>query len=232
MIPWEQLDSAAVPRSRSQLTLYRRGDEYSIQVDGEELMNSHVHCSEEALGRIACTRVAGRSAARILVGGLGMGFTLRAALVHLRADAQVTLAELAPAVVRWNREYLGNLAGCPLDDERVTVHEGDVAELIAADALAWDAIILDVDNGPEGFTRGENDRLYGRSGLAVAGRALRPGGVLAVWSASPSRSFVQRLQRCGFAVESYRVPSRPSGGGTNTIWIARPRAPSTPLHRA
>jgi len=224
MIPWEHLDSATVPRSRSELTLRRRGDEYSIRVDGQELMNSRVHGSEEALARIACTRVAERAAARILVGGLGMGFTLRAALRHLRADAQVTVAELAPAVVRWNREYLGDFAERPLDDARVAVVEGDVAELIAAEVNAWDAIILDVDNGPEGFTRGANDWLYGRAGLVVTLRALRAGGVLAVWSASPDRAFTQRLQQSGFVVEDYRVPAGPSGGGKHTIWIAtRPR---------
>lgn len=221
MIPWELLDSAPVPRSRGELTLYRRGDELSIRVDGHELMNSRVHGSEEALARIACERVGGRARARVLVGGLGMGYTLAAALGRLRADAEVVVAELAPAVVAWNRGPLADLAGHPLEDARVTVYEGDVARILQDERRAFDAILLDVDNGPEAFTRQGNDWLYGRAGLAAAFAALRPEGVLAVWSASPDRAFTRRLRGSGFQVEDFRVPAAGARGGRqHTIWIA------------
>ena len=220
MIPWEFLGSANVPNSRCELSLHRRGDEYSIRVDGDELMNSRVHGSEEALAKIACGRIAERSRSRVLIGGLGMGYTLAAALRHLGADSEVVVAELAPIVVKWNRGPLAKLAGSVLDDHRVTVFEGDVAEILTAKQQSYDAIVLDVDNGPEGFTRKGNDWLYAKSGLAAAHAALRPEGVLAVWSASPDRRFTHRLRWAGFRVEDLRVPAGQRGTGQHTIWIA------------
>ncbi len=221
MIPWEFLDSAPIPGSRDELSLLRRGTEFSIRVNKEELMNSRVHGSEEALARIACRRIATRRRPHVLVGGLGMGYTLSAALRELESDADVLLVELSPAVVAWNRGPLADLAGRPLEDDRVNVLEGDVAETIRAGHACYDSILLDVDNGPEGFTRGGNDWLYWNSGLAVAFKALRPGGVLAVWSATPDRRFKARLCRTGFKVDDFRVPARGDRGGPDhTIWIA------------
>lgn len=228
MIPWEFLDSAQVPGGRGELCLYRRGGEFSIRVNGHELMNSAIHGSEEALARIACARVADRPRLRVLIGGLGMGYTLAAALHRLGADAQVVVAELAPAVVKWNRGPLATLAGSPLEDQRVTVFEGDVAQILRAEHRAYDAIMLDVDNGPEGFTRKGNDWLYARAGLARAFAALRPAGVFAVWSATPDRAFTHRLRWAGFKVEDLRVPAAAHAGGQHTIWIAtRPRITRT-----
>jgi spermidine synthase len=150
-----------------------------------------------------------------------MGYTLSAALRELESDADVLLVELSPAVVAWNRGALADLAGRPLEDGRVSVLEGDVAEALRAGRACYDSILLDVDNGPEGFTRGGNDWLYGKSGLAAIFRALRPGGVFAVWSATPDRRFAARLSRTGFEVDDLRVPSRGNRGGPiHTIWIA------------
>ncbi len=223
MIPWELLDTSPVPGDSVQMRLYRRGDEYAIIVDNVELMNSRLHGSEDALAELTCTRIADRPAPRVLIGGLGMGFTLAAALGYLNDDSAVVVAELVPAVVAWNQEYLGHLTGHPLEDPRVETRVGDVFKAMKKRKGDWDAILLDVDNGPEGLTRKENDKLYEPSGLAVARDALRPGGVLAVWSSTPDPAFTERLQRMGFAnVEDIRVRARSSGRGAwHTIWIAR-----------
>lgn len=221
MRPWELIDSAAVPGDGGELRLYRRGDEFSIKAGTTELMNSRVHGSEDALAELGCQRIAERPKPRVLIGGLGMGYTLAAALAQLGADAEVVVAELVPAVVAWNREALAPLAGHPLDDARVVVHQGDVAQLIRSAPAAWDAILLDVDNGPEGLTRRENDAIYSDSGLAAALAALRPGGVLGVWSISPEHAFTQRLRRGGFTVEEHRARARGRhGGGRHMIWLA------------
>jgi spermidine synthase len=221
MIPWVFLESAQVPGNGGELSLYRRGDEFSIRVGNRELMNSRVHGSEEALAEMACARIAGRLAPRILVGGLGMGYTLAATLRGLGTEGSVTVAELVPAVVAWNRGPLSALAGHPLQDRRVTVQEVDVAQVLRAAAAAYDAVLLDVDNGPEGLARKENDWLYARPGLEAAHAALRPAGVLAVWSAAPHQVFTQRLRRVGFAVDEAHVPARRSGKGRrHTIWLA------------
>jgi spermidine synthase len=222
MIPWELLDRAPVPGNGGELCLYRRGKEFSIRADGRELMNSLVHGSEEALAELACDRIADGSRTRVLVGGLGMGFTLAAALQRLGARARVVVAELVPAVVTWNRGLLGELAGDPLSDRRVTVRVTDVAEVLRGESQGYDAILLDVDNGPEGLTRQGNDWLYGRPGLAAASAALRPRGVLAVWSSGPDQDFLARLRQMEFAVDEIRVRGRsPYGRGRYTIWIAR-----------
>lgn len=221
MIPWQRIDTTAVPGSDEKIHLYQRGEEFSIRGDGFELMNSRLHGSEEALAQMACRRLGRRSGLQILIGGLGMGFTLAAALVEIDTDSRVTVAELVPAVVRWNRGPLAHLAGQPLVDSRVTVREADVAEILRAVDAQYDAIILDVDNGPDGLTRGENERLYDRKGIQAALSALRCGGVLAVWSAAPDNTFSDRLRRAGFQVEERIVAARGRrSGGRHVIWLA------------
>jgi spermidine synthase len=221
MIPWELLDSAQVPGNDGALHLYKRGAEFSIRAESRELMNSRVHGSEDALGDLACARIAGRPRPRILIGGLGMGYTLAAALHRLGATAEVIVAELVPAVVAWNRGPLADLAGHPLQDGRVTVREVDVARILGAGPQRYDAILLDVDNGPDSLTVKRNDWLYARAGLEAAWAALRPLGVLAVWSAAPDRIFAQRLRGVGFKVEEVPVRTRGRRGGRrHTIWIA------------
>lgn len=221
MTPWVLLDSAPVPGKGGELQLYRRGDEFSIKIAGRgELMSSRVHGSEDALAEQTCARLADISQPRLLIGGLGMGFTLAAALRQLGAQAQVVVAELVPAVVTWNRGPLGEPAGHPLRDPRVSVHAGDVARLLTTAQQRYDAILLDVDNGPEGLTRKENDWLYGVNGLTAAFTALRSGGVLAVWSAGPDAVFSQRLRKVGFEVDEVRVRAHGSKGARHIIWFA------------
>jgi len=222
MIPWVLLGEARVAVDGKRLSLYQRDGEFSIRLGGGgELMNSRSHGSEEALAELACARVAGRAPAHVLIGGLGMGFTLAAALSQLDAAARLTVCELVPEVVAWNRGPLGELAGHPLRDPRVAVYEGDVARLIMTQSHAYDAILLDVDNGPEGLTHADNDWLYGCEGLAAASAALRPGGVLAVWSAGRDPVFTGRLFKAGFAVEELRVRARGTRGARHTIWLAQ-----------
>ncbi len=220
MRPWQLLDTATVPGEGKDLRLYRRGEEFSIKAGYSELMNSRVHGSEDALAELTCQRIADRPQARVLIGGLGMGFTLAAALQQLGPEADVVVAELVPAVVTWNRGPLATLAGHPLDDPRVTVNEGDVSQLIRSERAAYDAILLDVDNGPEGLTRKENNSLYSSAGLATASAALRPGGVFGVWSISPEQAFTKRLRQSGFTVEENRVRARGRhGGGRHMVWL-------------
>jgi spermidine synthase len=212
MTPWTLLDSTRIPGS----------GEFSIKIAGRgELMNSRVHGSEDALAELTCARLVNRADPRLLVGGLGMGFTLAAALRHLGDAAQVVVAELVPGVVAWNRGVLGESAGYPLQDARVSVREKDVARILDVETQAFDAILLDVDNGPDGLTRKENDWLYGEDGLNAACAALRPGGVLAVWSAGPDQAFLQRLRKVGFEVEEVRVRAHGSKGARHVIWFAR-----------
>ncbi len=227
MIPWELVDSAAVPGSRQQLHLYKRGEEFSIRVNHRELMNSRVHGSEEALAELTCARISRCPSPRLLIGGLGMGYTLAAALARLPAKAQVVVAELVPAVVEWNKGLLGALAGHPLRDRRVVVREVDVAQVLKTAPQGYDAILLDVDNGPEALGLLDNDWLYTMAGLEAAFESLRHDGVLGIWSPSPNRSFTQRLRRAGFAAEEVQARARgPRGGGrVHTIWIAQRRTP-------
>lgn len=221
MIPWQLLDSAPIPGNDKLLRLYQRGAEFSIRIDGREVMNSAVHGSEEALAELALVRIIARPHPRVLIGGLGMGFTTAAALRRLGAGGRLVVAELVPAVVTWNRGPLGQPAGRPLQDPRVTVQEGDVASLLEAAQRTYDAVLLDVDNGPEDLTRRDNHWLYTRTGLEAASKALRPKGVLAVWSAGPDRAFSQRLRRAGFEVDEVRVGSRsPRGRSRHTLWLA------------
>ena len=221
MIRWSQLDTAAMPGGGGDLRLMQRGDEYSIMAGPTELMNSRLSGSEEALATLAIQALEGRPTPRMLIGGLGMGFTLRAALAHLPAHAGVMVAELVPAVVAWARGPLAALHGEGLTDPRVTIHEGDVRALITAAPSRWDAILLDVDNGPEGLTRQANDALYNAAGLAAAHRALSSGGVLAVWSSAPDERFTERLARAGFTVDERRVRARGGRkGARHVIWLA------------
>ena len=224
MIRWTLLDSVQAPGDGEHLRLLQRDTEFSIRVGNQELMNSRVFGSEQALAELACTRIADRPTARVLIGGLGMGYTLAAALGALNADAQIVIAELVPAVVVWNRGLIGHLTGHPLNDTRVQVRELDVAKLLRKETRAYDAILLDVDNGPEGLTRKENDWLYELNGLNAAYAALRPGGVLAVWSAGYDPTFTQRLVKVGFDAEEKRVRARGAAGGArHIIWVATRR---------
>ncbi|GJD43232.1 Polyamine aminopropyltransferase [Methylobacterium cerastii] len=220
MIPWENLDTASIPGDGGTLRLRRRGTEFSIMLGQNELMNSRLSGSEEALATLACGRIASRKAPQVLIGGLGMGFTLRAALGTLPPGAAVTVAELVPAVAAWARGPLAGVFSGILDDPRVSLREIDVARAIAERPAAWDAILLDVDNGPDGLTRASNDRLYDAAGLGAARAALRPGGILAVWSAGPDRSFSRRLHDAGLSVEevSTRANGR-KGGARHVIWL-------------
>ena len=221
MIPWECLGSAQVPGNGGKLSLYRRGGEFSIRIDGCELMNSRAHGSEDALAELACASIADHTRPRVLIGGLGMGYTLAAALRLLESGALVVMAELVPEVVKWNQGPLAHLAGRPLQDNRVNIRIIDVGQIIQTEHRAYDAILLDVDNGPEGLARKGNDWLYSRAGLNAALAALRASGVLAVWSAVPNRDFAQLLRQTGFKVDKHRVRARcSSGGGQHTIWIA------------
>ena len=220
MIPWVVLDTVQVPGG-GELRLKQRGAEFSIMLDHNELMNSRLSGSEEALATIACEKVRRRKIPRILIGGLGMGFTLRAALVALGPDARIVVAELVPAVVAWARGPMAEVFGASLTDPRVSIREADVGEVIRSGAAAFDAILLDVDNGPEGLTRKANDALYDLKGLGGTRAALRPGGVLAVWSSGPNPKFTWRLRKAGFEVEEVRARANGSrGGARHVIWIA------------
>jgi spermidine synthase len=184
-------------------------------------MNSRTHGSEDALGQLACEPLRDRAAARVLIGGLGMGFTLAAALACLPADAELVVAELVPGVVAWNRNRLGGCAGNPLRDPRVRVEIGDVGQLIREAAGAFDAILLDVDNGPEALTHPNNGSLYTLQGLCAAYDALRVDGTLAVWSVSPAKAFVARLRSVGFSVTERRVRAHRGKGARHVIWLAK-----------
>jgi spermidine synthase len=221
VIPWVQLDSAPLPEG-GELRLKQRGAEFSIMLGTNELMNSRLSGSEEALASLACDRIGGTP--RMLIGGLGMGFTLRAALAALGPDAKIVVAELVPTVVAWARGPMAAVFGTCLDDPRVSITEADVGLLIRADKAAYDAILLDVDNGPEGLTRKENDALYDPRGLSQAHATLKPGGVLAVWSSAPDAGFTRRLTRTGFAVEEMKIRANGKRGARHTIWLATRKA--------
>ena len=221
MIPWETLDTAAIPGGSETLRLKRRGTEFSIMLGTNELMNSRLSGSEEALARLTIERL-NTPAPRVLIGGLGLGFTLRACLPLLPAQARVTVVELVPAVVAWARGPLAALHGDSLDDPRVTIVEEDVGTVIRAAKADWDAILLDVDNGPEGLSRAGNDALYSATGLAPARAALAPGGVLSVWSAGPDRGFTRRLQSSGLKVEEIPVRAGTTKrGARHVVWVGR-----------
>ena len=226
MIPWTLIDTAPVPGGTGELRLMRRGSEFAIKLGQNELMNSRLSGSEESLATIACEKLRNRKAPSILIGGLGMGFTLRAALATLGPEARITVAELVPAVLAWAHGPMAEIFGNSLTDPRVSLHEADVGQLIRFKREVFDAILLDVDNGPEGLTRESNNALYDIRGLSATYAALNPGGVLAVWSSGPNRKFSSRLHIAGFKVDELRVRANGSRGGAwHVIWIAtRPKS--------
>jgi spermidine synthase len=204
-----------------EMRLMRRGAEFSIRLGHNELMNSRLSGSEQALATFACDKIRARERPHILIGGLGMGFTLRAALTVLGMQAKIIVAELVPAVVTWARGPMAEIFGDSLVDPRVDIRETDVGDLIQSAPSAYDAILLDVDNGPEGMTRKANNGLYNLDGLSAAHAALRPGGVLAVWSSAPNPKFTRRLRKTGFDVREIPLRAKgPRGGARHFIWIA------------
>lgn len=224
MTPMELIGTAQVPGGQ-ELRLFRRGRDFMILLDRNELMSSRMSGSEEALAVMSCERLEQRPAPHMLIGGYGMGFTLRSALTALGADAQLTVAELVPEIIQWARGPMVELAAGCLDDPRVRLIEGDVVAVIAEATGTYDAILLDVDNGPDGLTRNGNDRLYSMKGLAAAKAALKPGGILAVWSAAPDTAFAKRLSAAGFSVEEIAVRARSNGKGPrHVIWFATKRS--------
>ncbi len=221
MIPWEKIDTAGIPGTEGELRLMRRGREFSIMLGTNELMNSRLSGSEEALATLAAKKIDKVERPHFLIGGLGMGFTLRAALKVLGGEVKITVAELVPAVVAWAKGPMAGIFGDSLSDPRVSIHEEDVAGVIERHPRSFDAILLDVDNGPEGLTRKANDALYDVSGLKLAHTALRRGGVLAVWSSGPNAKFPKSLSRAGFAVNEIAVRATGRGRGVrHVIWIA------------
>jgi spermidine synthase len=221
MIPWEKLDTTRIPGTEGELRLMRRGTEFSIMLGTNELMNSRLSGSEAALATLAAKKIEAVKNPHLLIGGLGMGFTLRAALGALGTKARIVVAELVPAVVAWARGPMASIFGGSLSDPRVSIREIDVTEIIGSSRASFDAILLDVDNGPEGLTRQANDGLYDSGGLRAAHAALRTGGVLAVWSSGPNPVFAKRLRGAGFDVNEVNVRATGRGGGArHIIWIA------------
>ena len=221
MIPWEKLDTTRIPGTDGELRLMRRGKEFSIMLGTNELMNSRLSGSEAALATLAAKKIEKVAKPHLLIGGLGMGCTLRAALVVLGSKSQIVVAELVPAVVVWARGPMSEIFGDSLTDPRVSIRETDVTEIVRSHRGTFDAILLDVDNGPEGLTRKANDALYSSVGLQAAHTALRPGGVLAVWSSGPNPAFAKRLRSAGFDVNEVNVRATGRGGGArHVIWIA------------
>jgi len=223
MNPWIHLDTAQIPGG-GELKLMQRGQDYSIMSGTIELMNSRLYGSEVALFKLAWAKAGQRPAPRVLIGGLGMGFTLRAAVADLPKDAKITVAELVPEVIAWGRGHLARLYGDSLDDPRVTIVQGDVADRLRDPKPPWDVILMDVDNGPDGLNRDANDGLYSVAGLANLRRSVKPGGIVAVWSAGPDQAFAGRFRRAGFAVDEHRVGASPSGKGPrHVIWVGTAR---------
>ena len=218
MKPTRLLASAATPDG-TPITLHEHDGTLAIRVGGVELMSTRQHHSEERLAELACSGLSGRPRAAVLIGGLGLGFTLRETLRHVAADATVVVAELIPAVIAWNRDPAHRLAGVELADPRVEIVTGDVADVIAGSTARFDAILFDVDNGATGLTAAGNDRLYAAAGLSSAREALRPRGRLAVWSATDDPRFLARMERAGFSVNAVRARAHPTGGGWNTLFV-------------
>ena len=217
----ELVGTAEVPGG-DELRLYRRGDDFIIAIDRNELMSSRMSGSEEALATMTCDRLRSPDKAHLLIGGYGMGFTLRAALATLGPDAKITVAELVPGIIDWARGPMAELAAGCLDDPRVELVLGDVSQAIGTATRRYDAILLDVDNGPDGLTRDANEGLYSVAGLARAKAALRPGGILAIWSAAPDARFTRRLAAADFQVDEVGVRARSNGKGPrHVIWFAR-----------
>ncbi len=221
MNPWVLIDTVPLPDGRGDIRLIQRADEFSIMLGTIALMNSRLSGSEEAMAGLARARIGDRPNAHVLIGGLGMGFTLRAALAEFPQTTSITVSELMPAVVAWAKGPMAPIFGDCLEDPRVDIKVVDVRRLINSAKASYDAILLDVDNGPDGLTVETNDALYSMTGLKAASAALRPGGVLAIWASAPDRAFTQRLQRAGFTVEEERIRANgKSRGSRHVIWLA------------
>ena len=220
MIPWQQIDTTRVPGADVELRLMRRGAEFSMMLGQNELMNSRLIGSEQALATLACKRIEAVKRPHLLIGGLGMGFTLRAALAVLGSEARIVVAELVPAVIAWARGPMAEIFGDSLGDPRVSIRSADVVEVIQSHAASFDAILLDVDNGPEGLIRRANDALYDSKGLKAIRRALRPNGVLAVWSSGSNPAFSKRLRTAGFDIGEVAVRATARrAGARHVIWM-------------
>ncbi|MCO1333342.1 hypothetical protein MO867_03215 [Microbulbifer sp. OS29] len=226
MKPWIELGTAHIPNNGGTLKLRQRDQEFSITLSGVrgELMSSRAFNSEQQLALQGCAHLNKRKSARVVVGGMGMGYTLAAALEVLPSCAEVIVADLIPEVVEWNRGALGDCAGRPLDDSRCVVHIGDVGDLLVKPECSYDAVLLDVDNGPEGLTHSDNSWLYSIDGTSCIYSSLTPGGILAVWSAGPDNMYVNRLRKAGFQVEVATVRERPGKGARHTIFLAKKSA--------
>lgn len=226
MKPWIELGTAEIPNDGGVLTLRQRDQEFSISLSGPrgELMNSRRFNSEQQLSVLGCAHLRDYKKARVVVGGMGMGYTLAAALEAVPRSAEVIVADLIPEVVEWNRGPLGECAGRPLDDSRVDVHIGDVGELLEKGDSEFDAVLLDVDNGPEGLTHSDNNWLYSIEGTSCIYQSLTPNGVLAVWSAGPDTMYVNRLKKAGFRVDVKTVRERPGKGARHTIFLGKKTA--------
>ena len=228
MIPWQQIDAAKVPGANIELRLMQRGAEFSMMLGQNELMNSRLSGSEQALATLACKRIEGVKRPHLLIGGLGMGFTLRAALAVLGAEARVSVAELVPAVISWAHGPMAELFGDSLSDPRADIRPADVVEVIQSSPSTFDAILLDVDNGPEALIRNANDALYDLKGLRATHRALRPRGVLAVWSSGPNAAFAKRLRDADFDVNEVGVRATSKRSGAHhVIWFAAKQGNAT-----
>jgi spermidine synthase len=220
LIPRIVLDTASIPGSKDTLRLIQRGTEFSIMLGNNELMNSRLSGSEKALATLACAKIIPRTAPRILIGGLGMGFTLRAALAELPDNAEVVVAELVPAVVAWAKGPMAEHHGDSLSDPRTKIIVTDVAKLIRESDASYDTILLDVDNGPDGLTKNANDHLYSNDGLGRAWAALRADGILAIWSAAPDKAFAARFNAAGFDIEEIEVRAhKGKSGARHIIWL-------------
>jgi spermidine synthase len=217
-----KLATAIIPNNGGELVLLQREDEFTIKLSGSRgvLMNSRVYNSEQALATLGCAHIKNQENAHVLVGGLGMGYTLATALECVTHSSRVTVAELIPEVVEWNRGPLGECAGKPLEDERSQVRLGDITDLIKQQNPDFDAILLDVDNGPEGITNNDNNWLYSAAGLSALYNSLQPKGVLAVWSAGPDAMFIIQLKKAGFKVSDKMVRARPGKGSRHVIFLA------------
>ncbi|MGM0542191.1 MAG: hypothetical protein ACQEQR_07125 [Pseudomonadota bacterium] len=218
-----KLATAIIPNNGGELVLLQREDEFTIKLSGSRgvLMNSRVYNSEQELAKLGCAHIKNKESADVLVGGLGMGYTLATALECVTNSSRVTVAELIPEVVEWNRGPLGECSGKPLEDERSHIRLGDIAELIKQQKSDFDAILLDVDNGPEGITNSDNNWLYSSAGLSALYNSLRSKGVLAVWSAGPDSMFIVQLKKAGFKVTDKMVRARPGKGSRHIIFLAK-----------
>ena len=219
---WEHIDQGEIPGSKQNLDLYRRDSDFEIRIGVQLLMGTRMHGSEDALAELALERLGERRFKKVLVGGLGMGFTLSSILRNISEDSEVCVAELVPSVIEWNRCYFGDRSNHPLEDRRVVVNCGDVSKLLRESSARWDIIVLDVDNGPSGMTHEDNQTLYQMKGLNTLYTALRPSGVVGVWSANDDPRFTKRMQQAGFTVDVHRVRARGKRGGRrHTIWIGQ-----------